>query len=480
MPMNTSIPLQVQSPQIENPQNAMLRALQMQGAMQQQESSAFDMDLKRKGVERQNRMDQILGAGGDSSALRRGGFLKESLELDKATLDADETKAKTRKHTAEAGKIDYEKELKNVEHIASVLSLARDPQSYMTVRQVLANRAGPKQAEFLAQFPEQFDPAFVQAKIAEGQTITQRLADERAREQNAETKRSNVTRETETARSHRANEQTAAGHLGVAQAQLGVARGNLGVSQERLGLERAAAGGDQTRGGPVLGVPAPTVLPWSNQTLPKDANKVKAKEQERGAKELEKDADAARAAEAAAKEAARFVELNKKTGTGGLVDRIGPTRWAQGVGNDYSEMEGITARLAPAMRQPGSGASSDYDGKQFERATVGVDKPSQTNANIAAGLKERAKQLQEYTEFRQTYLEQNGTLQGADRYWKDYVNKNPIFSTEGKNFELNPKRQGWVDHFRSQTQKPASAPAAAPKPGGSPRVVDFSSLPGGY
>lgn len=218
--------------------------------------------------------------------------------------------------------------------------------------------------------------------------------------------------------------------------------------------------GQPSNGGSVLGAPVPSVLPWANQSNSKDANKVKAAEQTRGAKEIEKDIDAARKEKDAAASAKRFIQLNENTNTGGLVDRVGITRGLQSLGSDYSEMESITAKLAPAMRVEGSGSTSDFDGKQFERATVGVDKPKATNTNIAKGVIARAQQAEEYADFRQTYLEQNGTLQGADRFWKDYANKNPIFDpTKEGTFELNKARKSWKEHFKSG--KPAASPAGA-------------------
>lgn len=272
-----------------------------------------------------------------------------------------------------------------------------------------------------------------------------------------------------------ATDQRGREQLSISRGQLGVARDNLGVSRDRLQLERdkeaRERGGEQSSGGTVLGVPTPGVLPWANQTTPKDANKVKAQEISRGAKEVEKDVDAAAKLQATARDAQRFLELNSKIPTGGLVDKMALTRWAQSMGPEYAEMESITARLAPAMREPGSGSTSDFDGKQFERATVGVDKPKKANENIAKAVVARAQQAQEYAEFRQTYLEQNGTLLGADRYWKQYANANPIFDPEKPGaFELNSKRKAWTQHFKAETSKPT------PKPAGNGKVVDFGSL----
>jgi hypothetical protein len=79
-------------------------------------------------------------------------------------------------------------------------------------------------------------------------------------------------------------------------------------------------------------------------------------------------------------------------------------------------------------------------------------------------------------------LEQNGTLSGADRYWRQYANANPIFKPGGKNFELNADRQNWRDFF-ANGQQPAPSPAPAARPPGAPaapaqapRVVNFGDL----
>lgn len=218
-------------------------------------------------------------------------------------------------------------------------------------------------------------------------------------------------------------------------------------------------GPEQGSGGPVLGVPVPTVLPWANQTNERDANKVKAAEAARGGKEIEKDIDSARKEAQTAEAAKRFIELNERVDTGGPSDRWGPTRSVQSLGKEYAEMEAITARLVPGMRDPGSGVSSDLDVRMFERGTVGVDKPRQTNVNIGKAIVARSQMAQDYADFRATYLEQNGTLQGADRHWKEYANANPIFDHAKKDYSLNQGRRHWREHFQG-----GQAPAAKDKP----------------
>lgn len=477
------IALGVQPIRIESPLNALAQVAQIKGVQQKNELNQLAFDERRRAAAENEALNAAYsGAMGPDGTINRAalmsGLATRNLGskipgVQKTLTEADSAQATLKKTQKDAEKIDFEMAMKQAEHTASVLSLAKDPASYATVRQVLANMAGANADKFLAAFPEQYDPTFVAAKIAEGQTLTQRLADERAREGHAITIRGqDMTAETArrgqniTVRGQDLTDARGRESNAISREQLGVAQEGLGISRQRLQLDREKDEreriGEQSSGGPVLGVPAPTVMPWSNQSNPKDANKVKAQEISRGAKEIEKDVDAARTAQEQARDAKRFIELNEKKPTGGLMDKMALTRWAQSMGNEYAEMESITARLAPAMRQPGSGATSDYDARQFERATVGVDKPKQTNKNIAAAVVARSQQAQEYADFRQTYLEQNGTLQGADRHWKDYVNANPIFAPgKNENFDLNPKRKSWQEHFKAQTSgKPAPPPAS--------------------
>lgn len=237
---------------------------------------------------------------------------------------------------------------------------------------------------------------------------------------------------------------------------------------------------DRPATAPVLGVPVPTVAPWSGQGS-KDAAKIMAAQIASGGKEVEKDGDAARAAALAAQRAKQFIALNEKVSTGGPMDRIGVTRSLQGMGTDYGTMESLTAKLAPSERIPGSGATSDFDAKQFERATVGVDKPLETNKKIANAIVAQAQQAQDYANFRQTYLEQNRTLQGADRYWKEYADKNPIFDPKKEgSFDLNPGRKDWREHFAPKSDAPAGGQGSAAKPTVSiGQVVDGHVYKGG-
>jgi hypothetical protein len=219
---------------------------------------------------------------------------------------------------------------------------------------------------------------------------------------------------------------------------------------------------------PILGVPVPSVLPWANQSNPKDANKVKSAEQARGAKEVELDAEAAKKSQNTAQEAARFQLLNQRVDTGGISDKFKLGQAAQSLGTDYSDMLGITSRLTPGVRPPGSGSTSDSDMALYKAGTLGVDKPKQTNDNIANGLQLQAQRDQDYADFRATYLEQNGTLQGANKHWKEYANAYPIFDPKSTEVpSLNKAHMDWRTYFKggpqssAVSQQPDFATAAA-------------------
>lgn len=98
---------------------------------------------------------------------------------------------------------------------ASMLTLA-NPDNWPVIRELIAQES-PQAAMVM---PAQFDEVWVKSNIAKGQTIAERLTDQRAREDAAERRRAN-----------RESEATARGQLGVAQGNLKVARDRLTFDQ---------------------------------------------------------------------------------------------------------------------------------------------------------------------------------------------------------------------------------------------------------
>lgn len=146
----------------------------------------------------------------------------------------------------------------------------------------------------------------------------------------------------------------------------------------------------------------------------------------------------------------RFLSLNKTTTTGAGYDLPVVGGIAQTVASfdpEFKEMQSLQDRLTPAMRQGMPGAASDRDVAMFKSATVGVGKPSETNKNVALGLKAaNENQIQRY-QFMNEYVTQRGHLRGAEQEWKKYLQANPIFdpSKPDGSYVINPNRKSYEE-----------------------------------
>lgn len=150
--------------------------------------------------------------------------------------------------------------------------------------------------------------------------------------------------------------------------------------------------------------------------------------------------------------AKRFEELmgQQKTGgallnipiVGGMMETFDP---------ELAEMKSIQDKLTPGQREPGSGATSDFDARMFQSALFGTKKPGATNQSIVAGMKAQAQQDIEYQNFMSDYFQQNNHLDGADAYWKDYVENNPIFDPASPAApKVNANRKSYREYFGAQ------------------------------
>jgi hypothetical protein len=151
--------------------------------------------------------------------------------------------------------------------------------------------------------------------------------------------------------------------------------------------------------------------------------------------------------------------MQRQGGTGGQ------TAFLAGVRSyfdpEIADMLQVTAETSPLFRQPGSGASSDYDAKQFERANVSVDKPTETNAQIITARKLAADNVAAKADFLEAYRADNGHIRGAESEWRRYLNDNSIFDKSKPNsFELNPNRRDWREYFGGTQQVNAPTPTA--------------------
>lgn len=140
-----------------------------------------------------------------------------------------------------------------------------------------------------------------------------------------------------------------------------------------------------------------------------------------------------------------FLDLNKQSATG-LGQNIWPA-WDP----RQQQMEGITSYLQGLARPKGSGATSDYEQRLYRQGVPSRTKSGEANQSIINYMNAVAHSEQDRLAFRQAYLNQNGTLSGADDAWTNYVSKNPYSKVSDKGIEYeNPNRQDWRSYFGVQ------------------------------
>jgi len=166
--MNTNIAMQDVSPQFESPVNALAKVLQIREAQQGHQLNAMKMDEYQRGIASQNSLRQLLGGMGtdhqaNQQKLLQGGYMKEAQDYGKnqAEILKDQTAAEKDKIAVAMQKLALGSQL---------LGSVRDQASYDQAR-------ATAQANGLdvSRMQPNYDPAFVEAKRKEGQTVAQQL-----------------------------------------------------------------------------------------------------------------------------------------------------------------------------------------------------------------------------------------------------------------------------------------------------------------
>lgn len=179
----------------------------------------------------------------------------------------------------------------------------------------------------------------------------------------------------------------------------------------------------------------------------------------------------------------RFDRLQNQQGTGGAL-ALPFARDVVGAFNPrVAEMNEITARLAPAQRQPGSGTTSDMDLRLFLQAVPGAQRPGQANrAIIDRGLQEGARR-QLRAEFLEDYAAQNGSLNGSSEAWRQAYRPPPV--REGTpvprgNVEPTAAQRATINRLNQSGERNRTAVLGArANPRVPPEGFDISSLPAG-
>jgi len=223
-----------------------------------------------------------------------------------------------------------------------------------------------------------------------------------------------------------------------------------------------------------LGLPVLTLDPFRGL-----GTKTKAARQTRLEKEaadkLAAMSDATTGSPQAIQDAEQYIALNKNTSTGG-VNRVGDVlgeipgvggALKKGVdtltslGDDNAQMmDALTNKLTPAMRPVGSGSTSNFEQQMYRGATLNRSNNRAVNENIANSIIALHKRMLEQRAFYQDFKSLYGHLEGADRYWREYIEANPIFDPklaikDDGTFRLNPNRQSYKEYFKSKVDQPS-------------------------
>lgn len=183
---------------------------------------------------------------------------------------------------------------------------------------------------------------------------------------------------------------------------------------------------------------------------------------------LAKYRNAAQSAATTRGDALRFSNLNKQAKTGGiygapLIGGLAQDVMSQ-IDPNVSEMKSISSRLTPAMREPGSGTMSDSDAAMYRAATVSLDKPTQTNQNIAKVIDAGSRRASDYSAFMDEWAKRKGNIVGGQEAWQAYADANPLFKDGGKGgTQINPWTP-WRKWFGVDGGGGSAPPAPAASP----------------
>lgn len=214
------IPFQQSDPNADLQQSLALAHL-----LQQTQAGKMGIDEKKREIEANDRVRALLGQN-PNAPLQDVMAIdpKRGMEIGKFRTDDAARRATIGKDEAAARKSDFERQMLQLSHGATLLNTARDQGSFAQAVQIgVANGVFPKeQAEQWLQQP--YSPEFVEQLKAGGLKYAEKLKLDHDAKVAEETRRANVARETETGRHNRRNE--------------GIAAGNLQTSRDRLDFER--------------------------------------------------------------------------------------------------------------------------------------------------------------------------------------------------------------------------------------------------
>ena len=152
------------------------------------------------------------------------------------------------------------------------------------------------------------------------------------------------------------------------------------------------------------------------------------------------------------------------------------------------QMAQINAEITPTMRQPGSGAVSDFDARMFQMATMNIDKSPAVNAAIARGYQNLAARNAERASAAESWVvdpRNSGTLIGFDDVWRRYSQDVPIFDPRSNPMapSVNQNAMSFADWMQRtgggrRSMNPTRSPGRGATPGLTTRVFEPPPMPG--
>lgn len=243
MGIDPAIVLGIRQPQIklDDPLESYAKVLGLKNAMSQGELQTMKLQEAKQGLESDQRLRALLSENPNATPQQLMGINpKLGMDYAKNRSELEKNQAAIAKDNSITGKNELDQTMKKVEHMSAMLHAARqNPDMWPSIRTLAATQYPG------IQLPQQFDPNFIDAKIAEGQTITQRLAAQQQAATAAEQQRHNRATEANTVRGQDLGatgtryEQTEAGLVAVpnrlAPGQAPVATPVLGATGAPLG-----------------------------------------------------------------------------------------------------------------------------------------------------------------------------------------------------------------------------------------------------
>lgn len=133
-------------------------------------------------------------------------------------------------------------------------------------------------------------------------------------------------------------------------------------------------------------------------------------------------------------------------------------------------METLNNLMAPSMRVPGSGTTTQPDMELYKRSIPNRALSRETNNALVRNVKGNTELLNQYAEFLEAYAQRTGSTQGALAAW----NKAKRQGAVGVMARTSPLRPEGGPQYNPRTQAPQSRNVARPR-----NEVEFNRLPVG-